>query len=196
MSAAESAAIRRTEHSGLGRVQCGADIPDPELWVYRGRTTALLRRYFRLSIEVGRLPSMLGGEFFRAHLTYHRRYTFEDAVILVYDMERALEQLAHFGQQLIAWIVLQEYSQGEAARLLGCSRRTIARRFPEALDELSEILLRRGLLRRDKGPKASEFEEAASRVAEAESCQEGGESRMRESVCRKSRSSSAASGTG
>ena len=116
MSAAESAAIRRTDHSGLGRVQCGADIPDPELWVYRGRTTALLRRYFRLSIEVGRLPSMLGGEFFRAHLTYHRRYTFEDAVILVYDMERALEQLAYFGQQLIAWIVLQEYSQGEAAR--------------------------------------------------------------------------------
>jgi hypothetical protein len=183
VSAVESAAIRRTDHSGLGRVQCGSDIPDPELWVYRGRTTALLRRYFRLSIEVGRLPSMLGGEFFRAHLTYHRRYTFEDAVILVYDMERALEQLAHFGQQLIAWIVLQEYSQGEAARLLGCSRRTIARRFPEALDELSEILLRRGLLRRDKGPKASEFEEAESRVAEAKSCQEGGESLMRASVC-------------
>jgi hypothetical protein len=183
VSAVESAAIRRTDHSGLGRIQCGSDIPDPELWVYRGRTTALLRRYFRLSIEVGRLPSMLGGEFFRAHLTYHRRYTFEDAVILVYDMERALEQLAHFGQQLIAWIVLQEYSQGEAARLLGCSRRTIARRFPEALDELSEILLRRGLLRRDKGPKASEFEEAESRVAEAKSCQEGGESLMRASVC-------------
>jgi len=35
VSAAESAAIRRTDHSGLGRVQCGADIPDPELWVYR-----------------------------------------------------------------------------------------------------------------------------------------------------------------
>ena len=49
---------------------------------------------------------MLGGEFFRAHLTYHRRYTFEDAVILVYDMERALEQLAYFGQQLIAWAEL------------------------------------------------------------------------------------------
>ena len=125
---------------------------------------------------------MLGGEFFRAHLTYHRRYTFEDAVILVYDMERALEQLAHFGQQLIAWIVLQEYSQGEAASLLGCSRRTIARRFPEALDELSEILLRRGLLRRDKGA-ASEFEEAESRGAGAKSCQEGGESPMRANVC-------------
>ena len=27
------------------------EIPDPELWVYRDRTSALLRRYFRVSIE-------------------------------------------------------------------------------------------------------------------------------------------------
>lgn len=29
--------------------------PNPELWLYRERTIALLRRYLRISIEVGRL---------------------------------------------------------------------------------------------------------------------------------------------
>lgn len=38
---------------------------DPDLWLYRERTTALLRRYLRISIEVGRLPSLLGRELFR-----------------------------------------------------------------------------------------------------------------------------------
>src|SRR5689334_1903147 len=34
--------------------------------IYRGRTVAMLRRYMRYSIETGRLPSLLGREFFRA----------------------------------------------------------------------------------------------------------------------------------
>jgi len=34
-----------------------------ELSVYRGRTVALLRRYAKASVEVGRLPSLLGGSF-------------------------------------------------------------------------------------------------------------------------------------
>ena len=38
--------------------------PESELWIYRDRTTAMLRRYFRLSVELGRLPSLLGREFF------------------------------------------------------------------------------------------------------------------------------------
>src|SRR5579872_4845068 len=37
---------------------------NPDLWLYRDRTVALLRRYMRLSIEVGRMPSLLGREFF------------------------------------------------------------------------------------------------------------------------------------
>ena len=35
-----------------------------ERWLYRSRTTALLRCYLRFSIEVGRLPSILGRELF------------------------------------------------------------------------------------------------------------------------------------
>ena len=40
----------------------------PALWVYRERTLALLHRYFRMSIEVGRLPSILGRPGSLCHL--------------------------------------------------------------------------------------------------------------------------------
>jgi hypothetical protein len=118
----------------------------PDLWLYRPRTTALLRRYLRYSIEVGRLPSILGRELFRSKVTSYRMSSFEDAVIFVYDVERALNQVSAFGQLLIATIIFQEYSQDEAAEHLRCARRTICREFPEALDHVSEIFLEGGLL--------------------------------------------------
>jgi len=55
---------------------------------YRGRTMALLRRYFRMSLDIGRLPSLLGREFFRARVTSYRVHSFEDVVILVHDAVR------------------------------------------------------------------------------------------------------------
>ena len=136
---------------------------DPDLWLYRDRTVALLKRYLRLSIEVGRLPSLLGREFFRTRVTSYHVSTFEDSVIFVHDVERSLERLEGFDQELIAKIVLQEYSQEETAHLLGCWRRTVGRRYPEALDELSKIFLNGGLLNR--------LVEAEERSRE--SCQEG-----------------------
>jgi DNA-directed RNA polymerase specialized sigma24 family protein len=120
---------------------------DPELWLYRDRTVGLLRRYFRYSVELGRLPSLLGREFFRSRVTSYRMHSFEDAVIFVHDVERCLEKLDSFSQQLIARLALQEYTQAEAARLLHCSRRTVVRRYPEALDRLSRIFLKSELLR-------------------------------------------------
>jgi DNA-directed RNA polymerase specialized sigma24 family protein len=120
----------------------------PDLWLYRERTVGLLKRYLRLSVEVGRLPSLLGREFFRTRVTSYSVSTFEDAVIFVHDVERSLEKLDEFEKELIAKIVLQDYSQEEAAHLLGCWRRTVGRRYPEALDRLSEIFLEGGLLQR------------------------------------------------
>jgi DNA-directed RNA polymerase specialized sigma24 family protein len=119
---------------------------DPDLWLYRDRTVGLLKRYLRYSVEVGRLPSLLGREFFRTRVTSYHAGTFEDAVIFVHDVERALEKLDGFEKKLIARIVLQEYTHAEAANLLGCWRRTGGRRFPEALDRLSGIFLEGGLL--------------------------------------------------
>jgi RNA polymerase sigma factor (sigma-70 family) len=129
-----------------GKRQRPGESLDPGLWIYRQRTATLLHRYFRLSLEIGRLPSVLGREFFRARCQPGRRVTFEDAVIFVHDMEHCLEKLDGFSQQVLVWVVLQGYSQEETSRLLGCARRTISRHVPEALDQLSEILMEAGLL--------------------------------------------------
>jgi hypothetical protein len=93
---------------------------DPDLWLYREPTQALLRRYHRFSMEVGRLPSLLGREFFRTRVTSYRAGTFEDAVIFVHDVARGLAKLDSFDHKLIARIVLQDYTHNETARLLGC----------------------------------------------------------------------------
>ena len=119
---------------------------DPDAWLYRERTVALLRRYLRISIEVGRLPSLLGRELFRSKVTSYRMSSFEDGVIFVHDVERALDQLGEFPRQLIATIVFQEYTQEEAAEVLRCGRRTVCREFPAALDRITEIFLEGGLL--------------------------------------------------
>src|SRR5208282_4335395 len=65
-----------------------------DLWPYRRRTVALLRRYARASVEVGRLPSLLGWEFFRTRVTSYTMRNFEDVVIFVTDMERAIDKLS------------------------------------------------------------------------------------------------------
>jgi DNA-directed RNA polymerase specialized sigma24 family protein len=75
--------------------------------------------------------------------------TFEDRVIFAHDVEQCLTQLEWFAQQLLARIVFQEHSFEDAARLLHTSERTVRRRFPAAVDALSEILLRKGLMRPD-----------------------------------------------
>ena len=114
--------------------------------IYRARTVAMLRRYMRYSIETGRLPSLVGREFFRSRITKYQMATFEDRVIFVHDMERCLEHLDDFGRQVLGRIVLQEYGQEDAARLLGCTRMTVHRKLLESLDQLSDILLRVDLL--------------------------------------------------
>jgi hypothetical protein len=121
---------------------------DPELWLYRERTIALLRRYLRISIEVGRLPSILGRELFRSKVTSYRMSSFEDGVIFVYDVERALQRLNGFHRQVIATVIFQEYTQDEAAEVLHCARRTVCREFPVAVDDVSQRFLEGGLLNR------------------------------------------------
>jgi len=115
---------------------------------YRRRTVGMLRRYMRYSIETGRLPSLVGREFFRSNVTKYQVTTFEDRVIFVHDLERCLQRLDHFSQQVLGRMVLQEYGQEDAARLLGCTRMTVHRTMLEALDELAGILVRVGLLDR------------------------------------------------
>jgi hypothetical protein len=119
---------------------------NPDLWMYRGRSVGLLRRYLRFSLETGRLPSMGGGEFFRAKITSYKAVTFEDRVIFVRDVEKCMKRLAYGDQHLIECVIFQEHNHTEAAYMLHCTRKTIQRRVPEVLDELSEDFLQRKLL--------------------------------------------------
>jgi DNA-directed RNA polymerase specialized sigma24 family protein len=99
-----------------------------------------------MSLEIGRMPSVLGREVFRSRVTSYRVHTFEDSVIFVHDVERCVERLQPFSRQLIARVILQDYTQEEAAALLGCARMTVYRLLPGALDEISAIFLETKLL--------------------------------------------------
>jgi DNA-directed RNA polymerase specialized sigma24 family protein len=116
--------------------------------LYRGKTIWMLRRYMRYSLDTGRLPSIVGREFFRTKITRYTPVTFEDRVIFVHDMETCLHRLDKFSQEVIGRIVLQEYSHEEAAQLLGCTRMTVHRVLVDGLNKLSSILLRVGLIER------------------------------------------------
>jgi DNA-directed RNA polymerase specialized sigma24 family protein len=145
-----------------------------ELWSYRDRTVAILKRYARASVEVGRLPSLLGREFFRTRVTSYSLHTFEDVVIFVHDVERALERLRPFQQRLVAMSVLEEYSQPEVARLLPCPLRTVERELPEALDTLSRMFLDGGLIK-----------EFACVKTARKTCQEGKDHRCGVNDCKR-----------
>ena len=137
--------------------------------IYRGRTIGMLRKYMRYSMETGRLPSLLGREFFRAKVTSYTVVTFEDRVIFVHDMETCLEKLDEFSRQLIARYVLQEHDLPATARLLNCNEKTVRRLMPLVIDQLSEILLDVGLLERLE--------------VETKTCQEGNTERNLVSDC-------------
>ena len=116
------------------------------LGFYRKHTESMLRRYLYASMQVGRAPSILGDPVARGWASSRPVRTFEDAVIFVLDVEKCLDQLGSLDRQMLSWIVLQEYTQTEAATLLGMSVRTISYKFPQALDRLTEKLLETGLL--------------------------------------------------
>jgi len=120
--------------------------PRPELAFYRKYTEAMLRRYLKMSMDAGRVPSLLGRELFRSKVTSYRVGTFEDAVIFCFDMERCLSKLTADEREVIKRVGLQEYTHGEAAGLLGVSLRTVALRYGRALDRLTAILLAARLL--------------------------------------------------
>jgi predicted DNA-binding protein (UPF0251 family) len=113
---------------------------------YRKHTENLLRRYLYASIQVGRSPSLLGESVGRGWVSSRRVRTFEDAVIFVLDIERCLDKLNSIERQLISRIVLQEYTQTEAASFLGVCVRTVCTKFPQALDRLTEMLVEAELL--------------------------------------------------
>lgn len=124
-----------------------------DLWPYRSRTVALLRRYSRASVEIGRLPSLMGRQVFRSRVTSYSMGSFEDVVIFVADMERTIDKLDTLEKKFVALYVLEEYTFLEVSRIMLCSERTAERLVHDAVDALSRLLLEKGLL--EKLPEAS-----------------------------------------
>lgn len=113
---------------------------------YRKHTENMLRRYLYASMLVGRAPSLLDHPVARGWATSRPVHTFEDAVNFVLDIERCLGRLCARDRYLIGKVVVQEYTIGEVADMLGVSVNSVAERLGEGLDRLTKNLLRDDLL--------------------------------------------------
>ena len=124
--------------------------PRPEILCYRGQTFAMVRHFFELSSQVGRLPSLLGREFFRARVSHHAVPSFEDQAVFVRDVELCFARLSEQHAEMITLVGLYSFSRDEVAEMLRASKSWVNNRVAEALDALSEIFLNVGLLREDR----------------------------------------------
>jgi hypothetical protein len=142
----------RTAHQVAAPAQASATSaktaaePLASLGFYRKHTENMLRRYLYASMQVGRAPSILSDPVGRGWVSSRPVKTFEDAVIFVLDVEMCLDRLDALDREMLNRIVLQEYTQAEAASLLGMSPRSVSYKYPQALDRLTERLLESGLL--------------------------------------------------
>ena len=71
--------------------------PKVELAFYRKYTEAMLRRYLRMSIQTGRVPSLLGRELFRGNVTSYKMHGFEDGVIFCFKAAYVIVRLTNHG---------------------------------------------------------------------------------------------------
>ena len=115
--------------------------PRPEILCYRGQTFAMVRHFFEISSQVGRLPSLLGREFFRARVSHHAIPSFEDQAVFVRDVELCFARLSEPHAEMITLVGLYSFSREEVAQMLRASRTWVNNRVAEALDALSEIFL-------------------------------------------------------
>jgi DNA-directed RNA polymerase specialized sigma24 family protein len=141
---------RRREEKHAAQVEAkparAQERPPASLAFYRKHTESLLRRYLYASMQVGRAPSILSDPVSRGWASSRPIRTFEDAVIFVLDIEKCLSRLSSLDREMLGRVVLQEYTQVEAASIIGMGVRTISYKFPLALDRLTEKLLEAGLL--------------------------------------------------
>jgi Sigma-70, region 4 len=133
----------RRENPATGSAQAK---PPVELAFYRKYTEGTLRRFMYRSMEIGKVPSLLGNFSFRGKSSNRRGYTFEDSVIFVYDIERCLKMLDPIEREVVGRIALQEYTLAETASMMRTSVRSTVRLYERTLDRLTHIFLRRELM--------------------------------------------------
>ncbi len=121
--------------------------PRPEMICFRAQTLALVRHFFEISSQVGRVSSLLGREFFRSRVSHHAIPSFEEQAVFVRDVELCLQKLNAEHTEVLTLLGLYDYSYDEVSQMLQCSRTLVRQCFNEALDCLSEVFLKTGLLR-------------------------------------------------
>ncbi len=145
----ESVATRSL--AARGDVARSQATPAEELGFYRKYTERLLQRYLQMTMEAGRVSSVMGREVIGGRASSYRIHGFDDAVIFRLDVEKCLRQLDPRELEVIRRVAIQEYTQQEAADLMGVSLRTAGTRYSKALDRLTGILLRTRILEPWKG---------------------------------------------
>ena len=141
----------RLFNAGQSTVEEDEEIdPRPEILCYRGQTFAIMRNFFEISSQMGRLPSLLGREFFRARVTHHAIPSFEDQAVFVRDVELCFARLSEQHAEFITLVALYSFSRDEIAEMLRASKTWVRIRIAEALDALAEIFLQARLLREDR----------------------------------------------
>ena len=123
--------------------------PIDGLAFYRKHTVTLLRRYLQISMEIGRVPCVLGNTTFRGRVSHYRLRTFEYGLIFVLDVEKCLKQLDRLSRTVVGHVALEDHTPPEAAILTGESVRSIGRIYHEALDRLTRVFLTLRLLDAD-----------------------------------------------
>lgn len=92
------------------------------------------------------MPSLLGREMFRGRVTHYEVHGFDDVVIFVHDVEACIRRLDDDQQWLVRRIALQQYTRQEAGQMLGLKRQTVLRRYNDAMNRLTAVMLEVRLL--------------------------------------------------
>ena len=98
---------------------------------YRGQALAIVRHFFEMSCQLGRLPSILGREFFRAKVSHRTIPSFEDQALFAHDIRQSLTRLAEDELRVLTLIGLYDLNLDEAAEILHWSAGYISQRFAD-----------------------------------------------------------------
>jgi hypothetical protein len=121
-----------------------------DLLFFRSQTIAIVRHFFEIASQIGRMPSIMGREFFRAKVSHHAIPSFEEQAIFVHDVERALNRLEGDAGDMVALVGLFHFTLADVAAMRGRSVTWAGVHYRSAVDQLAEIFLEIGLLRDDR----------------------------------------------
>ena len=118
-----------------------------EYSMFRKHTLKLLRYYFKLSLDYGRIPSVLGGRATRARVSHKKMYSIEDETIFLHDMNRCMEQeLSETELRIVALVVFMDHTFEQTGAILQYCEKQVRRIYPHAIDRLTRAFCERELL--------------------------------------------------